>query len=214
MKKWIFNVDMSKGILAGFVIALGALAFGIISTTGGTLGFKALGAFMFSMGLCAVFANQLNLVTGKFGFLYDGSWNLHQILLIFVANLFGVFLLYCIRYMDAAPNLVTEAMIPIVAARDNKIWYQHIFSGILCGACIQLAVYNYSNNHSYWSAILPVMMFILIGGEHCIADTFYYIWSPWSLQHAIQVLLVFIGNFIGAVLVVLTKNYTQPHWNL
>ena len=57
MKKWIFNADMFKGILAGFVIALGALAFGIISTTGGTLGFKALGAFMFSMGLCAVFVN-------------------------------------------------------------------------------------------------------------------------------------------------------------
>lgn len=49
--------DIFKAILAGFVIALGALAFGIISTTGGTLAFKALGAFMFSMGLCAVFAN-------------------------------------------------------------------------------------------------------------------------------------------------------------
>ena len=55
------------------------------------------------------------------------------------------------------------------------------------------------------------MTFILIGGEHCIADTFYYIWSPWSLQHAIQVLLVFIGNFIGAVLVVSTKTGIRLH---
>lgn len=119
-----------------------------------------------------------------------------------MANLFGVFLLYCIRLLDAAPNLVVESMAPIVAARDSKIWYQHIFSGMMCGACIQLAVYNYSNNHSYLSAILPVMMFILIGGEHCIADSFYYMWASWSFNHAIAILLVFIGNLIGATVVV------------
>ena len=202
--------DVFKGILAGFIIALGALAFGIIAYAGG-MSYKALGAFMFSMGLCAICQEQLNLVTGKFGLFYEGSWNLRKILLIFVANLFGVFLVYCIRALDAQPNLVVEVMNPIVTARDSKLWYQHIFSGILCGACIQIAVNNFKDNKSYWGVILPVMMFILIGGEHCIADTFYYIWTPWSLQHMLQILLVFIGNFIGAVLVVSTKTGTRPH---
>lgn len=56
MRKWILNTDICKAILAGFAIALGALAFGVISA-GGTLGYKILGSFLFSTGLCAVFAN-------------------------------------------------------------------------------------------------------------------------------------------------------------
>lgn len=202
--------DILKAILAGFVIALGALTFGIISNAGG-MGYKALGAFMFSVGLCAICEEQLNLVTGKFGMFYDGSWNFRQILLIFVSNLFGVLLVYGIRAMDALPELVVEAMHPIVAARDTKLWYSHIFSGMLCGACIQLAVYNYKGNKSYWGVILPVMTFILIGGEHCIADTFYYMWSPWCVQHAFNILLVFCGNLIGAILVVAAKTDIRPH---
>ena len=52
------SVDISKAILAGFAIALGALAFGIVTLMGnGAYVFKILGAFLFSMGLCAVFAN-------------------------------------------------------------------------------------------------------------------------------------------------------------
>ncbi len=105
-------------------------------------------------------------------------------------------------------------MSPIVTARDDKIWYQHIFSGMICGACIQFAVYNYSNNHSYLSAILPVMIFILVGGEHCIADSFYYMWSAWSWHHALAIGLVFIGNLLGAILVVMTNSYTRPHFLL
>lgn len=93
-------------------------------------------------------------------------------------------------------------MIPIIATRDVKIWYQHILSGILCGICIQIAVNNYKGNKSYLGIILPVMTFIMIGGEHCVADTFYYAWGAWSLQHLIQIFEVFIGNFIGAMFVV------------
>ena len=205
MQKQIF-----KAILAGFIIGLSALVFGIVSTIGGTLEFKILGAFLFSMGLCAICEEQLNLVTGKFGMFYEGLWNLRQILIIFLANLFGIFLAYSIRNLDAQPNLVTDAMAPIVALRDNKIWYQHIFSGILCGACIQIAVYNYKENKSYLGVILPVMVFILIGGEHCIADTFYYLWSSWSINHLINICLVFCGNFIGAILVVGSKTGKLP----
>lgn len=205
--------NILKAILAGFIIGLGALAFGVISIAGG-IGYKALGAFIFAVGLCAICEEQLNLVTGKFGMFYDGSWNFRQILLIFISNLFGVLLIYCVRAMDALPELVIEAMNPIVAARDAKLWYSHIFSGILCGACIQLAVYNYKENKSYWGIILPVMTFILIGGEHCIADSFYYMWTPWNIYHAINIVLTFCGNFIGAILVVGSKTGKLPQLHL
>ena len=40
-----------------------------------------------------------------------------------MANLFGVLLLYCIRYLDNLSYVVSGAMAPLVAARDDKIWY-------------------------------------------------------------------------------------------
>lgn len=211
LKKWILNADIFKAWLAGVLIALGSLEFGLCATVGGTLGYKALGAFLFSVGLCAICEEKLNLVTGKFGMFYDGSWSFRQILLIFAANLFGVLGIFLIRYLDAQPELVANAMAPIVAARDIKLWYQHILAGILCGICIQIAVNNYKGNKSYWGVILPVMTFIMIGGEHCIADTFYYIWAPWSIAHMIQILEVFFGNLIGAVLVVFASQDRQFH---
>ena len=214
MRKLFFNWDTFKGVLAGFVIALGALVFCITAAYDINFMYKALGAFLFSFGLCAVCDEQLNLVTGKFGLFYDGSWKLRQILWIFVTNLFGVLLCYAIRKLDANDWMVVKCCEPLVAARDSKLWYNHIFSGMLCGACIQVAIYNYQGNKSFWGVIIPVMVFILIGGEHCVADAFYYMWAPWSVQHAFQLLLVFIGNFIGATLVVLTKTGTHPHWSV
>lgn len=67
--------DIFKAWLAGILIALGSLAFGICATIGGTLAYKALGAFLFAVGLCAICEGKLNLVTGKFGLFYDGSWS-------------------------------------------------------------------------------------------------------------------------------------------
>ena len=46
--------DIFKAWLAGVLIALGSLEFGLCATIGGTLGYKALGAFLFSVGLCAI----------------------------------------------------------------------------------------------------------------------------------------------------------------
>ena len=68
--------------------------------------------------------------------LYDGSWNLHEILIIFISNLVGVLTIFLIRYLDAQPELVYEVAQPIVESRDAQMWYQHIIGGIGCGICI------------------------------------------------------------------------------
>lgn len=67
-------LDIIKGWVAGIFIALAALEYMIITPFG--LGFKIAGAFIFGCGLLAICEEELNLVTGKFGMLYDGSWNL------------------------------------------------------------------------------------------------------------------------------------------
>lgn len=181
----------------------------IISPIG--LGYKIFAALFFGCGLLAICEEQLNLVTGKFGLLYDGSWNLRQILIIFISNILGVITIFLIRYFDAMPELVYEVANPIIIGRDAKMWYQHIFSGIGCGICIQIAVSNWKTKGEPWGVILPVGLFILCGFEHCIADSFYYCWSSFSWQHIIQIFEVFIGNLIGAFIVLLPNQGKLPH---
>lgn len=48
----------------------------------------------------------MTLVTGQFSKLYDGSWSFHEILLIFVANLFGVLTLYGVCMISPSLNLI------------------------------------------------------------------------------------------------------------
>ena len=193
-------LNIFKGWLAGFLIGLAGLAY--LSCSGMSLGFTALGAFLFSFGLYGVLEYESNLVTGKFAKLYNGEWSLRQILLIFGMNLIGTATIFLIRAMDANANIVYELAAPIVAARDAKLWYQHIVAGIGCGACIQVAVNNYQKHPSFWGVCLPVMVFILCGFEHCIADSFYYYWSPFTWRHLLQIFEVFFGNAIGAQLIV------------
>ena len=56
------------------------------------------------------------------------------------------------------------------------------------------------------------MVFIIIGGEHCVADTMYYLFMPgFSWQHVYQVIFTFIGNFIGAMLIVFASGDKEFH---
>ena len=207
-----------KSYLAGLFIGLGAYAYMVCTGYSNTLGYKALGAFLFSMGLLSVCAEGMILVTGQFSKLYDGSWSLRQIFLIFVANLIGIatiFGLYELGDTTLFPDPIRQAGATIAAARDSSLWYQHILRGIFCGICIEAACANYCNDKSSWGVILPVMMFILIGGEHCIADAAYYLFAPgWEWRHLLQIFEVFCGNLIGAIVVVFASANREFHFHL
>ena len=66
-------LNIIKGWIAGIFIALAALTYMSLAPFG--LGFKIAGALLFGCGLLAICEENLNLVTGKFGMLYNGSWN-------------------------------------------------------------------------------------------------------------------------------------------
>lgn len=67
-------LNIFKAWLAGIIISLSAFEYMIISPLG--MGYKIVAALIFGCGLLAICEEQLNLVTGKFGMLYDGSWSL------------------------------------------------------------------------------------------------------------------------------------------
>ena len=72
---------------------------------------------------------------------------------------------------------------------------------ILCGILMYLAIDNFSKSKNHLFIIAPVMIFILSGFEHSIANMFYFslagMWTPKSLLY---LLLMLLGNGLGAKL--------------
>ena len=201
-----------KAYLAGIVIGLGSLAY--MACYGFGIGFTILGSFLFSFGLLTICQEQLNLVTGKFGAAYNGDYSILQVLSMFLLNILGVSTIFLIRHFDARPEFLTEIGNQIAAVRESKIWYQHILSGMICGACIQIAVFNFQSHKDAFGVMLPVIIFITLGGQHCIADTFYYLCAGITTRHIVLILFTLIGNFIGAMLVTVPKMSSYPHFLL
>ena len=65
-----------------------------------------------------------------------------------------------------------------------------------CGALIHFAV----KNKVIIFTIFAIMIFILIGAEHCIAD-FPYLLFNFSIINIIKFISIIIGNSIGAILI-------------
>ena len=71
-----------------------------------------------------------------------------------------------------------------------------LFGGIFCGMLIHFAV---KCKVSYLTS-MAVIIFILIGAEHCIADAPYLMMNL-TLTNLLKFLLVVMGNSLGAILI-------------
>ena len=83
-KKFKDSLDfLIKGIYAGFMIGVGAIAFLSVSD-------KVLGSFLFSIGLLTVCMYGMNLYTGKIGYIINNKVSyLKEVLLGLLGNLIG-----------------------------------------------------------------------------------------------------------------------------
>ena len=83
--------------------------------------------------------------------------------------------------------------------------------GILCNIFIYVGVDGFRNNPhevgKYLSLFFGVMVFILCGFEHCVADMFYFwVSGSWSGRAVICLLVITLGNAVGGVLLPLLRN--------
>ena len=95
----------------------------------------------------------------------------------------------------------------IVMAKLEHPWYWMLFMGFLCGLFIQIAVHAWDKSRGGWPiVVLCVAGFLLLGGEHCVADAaFIGMMTPcgdWSvaLGCAKLVLLAGLGNLLAGVI--------------
>ena len=193
-------------VLAGISIALGGLVFLSVEN-------RVIGAALFTVGLFTVCTFGLNLFTGKVCYVFQNDKGYALVLpVIWLGNLAGTGLTaLCASLTRAAPALAEKAQ-ALCQPKLNDGLGSLFFLGVLCNIFIYIAVEGFKNNPhelgKYLSLLFGVMVFILCGTEHCVADMFYF-WmgGVWNGRAILCILVITAGNALGGVLFPLLRSF-------
>lgn len=198
MKKIINNLLLS--FVAGVLIAIGGTVFLSCES-------KYLGALLFSVGLFFIVEGKYKLYTGAIGYLLDNKKEDNfQLFTILIGNFLGTFLVANIlKVTRLAPTLLKKSE-ELVSTKLNDSWYSILFLSFMCGILIYLGVDNFKKSLNNFSKVLGiifcVVVFIISGFEHCVANMFYFsLASVWSLKAILYILIMIIGNSLGGLLI-------------
>ena len=198
--------DFLYAIMAGVFIAMGGVVFLSLNN-------KIVGAFMFSLGLFAVCTLKYNLFTGKVGYLFcnDVKTYLPWCLMVWVGNLVGsIIVAELVRLTRVAPGIIEKSTKLVQVKADDTLISLFVL-GIFCNIMVVHAVDQYLNNPheigKYLGIIMSIMVFILCGFEHCIADMFYIQMARmWNSQTIIALIVITLGNVLGGILIPTMRN--------
>jgi len=179
-------------ILAGILIGIGV----IINTT---LTIPILGPMLFSFGLLSIIALKLPLYTGRIG--YIGKQK--HLGTILIGNFIGVSGLVG-AYTIANPNYETILTLEKVATKFSKTPLELFLLGCICGILIHFAV----KIKNPITTVMAIMIFILIGAEHCVADFPYYLMNITWLN-TFKFCMIILGNSVGAIAIELMLNVRE-----
>lgn len=195
MKQTIF-----KSILAGLLIGIAGYSNVFCSVKG----YPILGMFLFSLGLISIFILQQNLFTGKIGFAKPKGDSIVFLLVVLAFNCVGAFLVGVVARF--VPELHGACKTLFLSKFDKPIWLEFV-NAVFCGFIIHLSVLI--NRKCEGKHLLPIvlciMLFIVSGFEHCIADMFYFMAgitteSGYIWKGILYILLFIVGNSVGSIL--------------
>ncbi len=196
-----------SAILAGASIAFGGVAFLSVEN-------KILGALFFTVGLFTVCTFGLHLFTGKVCYVFeqDKAYAL-SLPLIWLGNLTGTAVVAAMVRLSRIAGICERAVTMCRIKTDDSLLSLFIL-GVLCNIFIYIAVEGFKNNPheigKYLALFFGVMVFILCGYEHCVADMFYF-WAAgiWSVKAVLCLLTVTLGNIIGGISFPLIRNWLK-----
>ena len=188
---------LMSGVLAGMSIGFGATVFLSLDN-------RVIGAALFTIGLFTVCTLGLSLFTGKVCYaLENGRQFALDLSLIWLGNLAGTGVTAALVSFSRIGGISARAEELCAVKLDDSLLSLFLL-GILCNIFIYIAVEGYrSNPHQlgiYLSLFFGVMVFILAGTEHCVADMFYFWLCGWSADAALAVLVITAGNAAGGLI--------------
>lgn len=189
-----------KSFLAGIMIAIGGTVFLSIEN-------KVIGASLFSIGLFGVLIYNLNLYTGKIGYLIT-NFNLKyvkELAITIIGNFIGACSVgFILRYTRIYDKIYEKSLILANAKLNDNILSIFILS-IFCGLLMYFAVNGFKKQTDfgkYLVVYLGVAVFILCGFEHCIANMYYFsVADIWSLKTLGYTGIMVLGNSVGSFII-------------
>ena len=191
-------------VLAGMSIAIGGLVFLSVDD-------RVIGSALFTVGLFTVCTMGLNLFTGKVCYVLQNNREYALSLpIIWIGNLAGTGLIALFASLTRNAPALAEKAVGMCQTKLNDNLISLFFLGILCNILIYIGVEGFKNiPHEigkYLALLFGVMVFILCGTEHCVADMYYFsiagMWNPHTL---LCLLVISLGNAFGGVLLPLVR---------
>ena len=187
-----------RSLLSGFLIGFGCLVFVVCEN-------RYVGAFLFALGLLTILTKGYYLYTGRVG-----DWvprDTLKLLMMFCCNAIGTAL--C-AYMFTFTRLNLSAVETIAATKLNDGLLSIFILAVGCGVMMHLAVFNFKKERHPLYVIMPIMLFIICGFEHCVANTGYFAMAkvPLNFDLWIRLALMVLGNGVGSL--IFTKLIAVP----
>lgn len=196
-----------KACLGGLAISIGAVAYLSVDN-------KVIGSFLFSLGIFTIYSFGFSLYTGKVCFIPNKEPSFcKNVGISYLGNAVGTVLTGLILPFTKLKKLIPALQV-VVEQKLNDTLLSSFIMAILCGVLICISVMGYikikDGLGKYIALILPIMVFILSGFEHSIANLFYYTFaSSWSFKAVIYSFFIAIGNCLGGMLIPLAVKYTE-----
>lgn len=198
-----------NSVLAGALIAIGGVVFLSCAVNGQNI----IGAFLFSVGLLTIVTRGFYLFTGKAGYAVEQKpAYLLFLAQVWLGNFVGTGMVaLALRLTRPATSLaMIEKATAIWSVKTGDSLLSLFVLGIFCGLLMYLAVDAYktltNDTARVVMVVFCVVVFILCGFEHCIADMFYgWLALCWTPDNLLRLVIITAGNLLGGVLVPLCK---------
>lgn len=194
-----FTDILLRAILTGFAIGIGGTVF--LSCDN-----KYIGSVLFGTGLFVILSFGFNLFTGKVGYAVENKPSyIIDLAVIWLGNFIGAaamaYMLLCTRISGIGEKAREICNIKL----DDNILSIFILA-FFCGMLMFIAADGYKTISNPLGQILavflPVVVFILSGFEHCIANMFYFtVAEAWSVKSLGYLIIMTLGNALGGIFI-------------
>ena len=188
-----------RALLTGFAIGIGGIVY--LSCDN-----KYIGAFLFGTGLFVILSFGFNLFTGKVGYAVENKPPyIIYLLIIWLGNLIGAMatggLILCTRVSGISEK---AAGLCETKLADNLL--SIFILSFFCGMLMFIAADGFKKIENpvgkILAVFLPVMVFILSGFEHCVANMFYFTAAKmWSAKAFGYLIVMSLGNSVGGMFI-------------
>lgn len=182
--------DFLKSIVAGICVSIGCICYLSIDN-------KIIGSLLFSFGLLSIITYKLNLYTGKIGIIKTPK-DILDCIIYLIGNVIGCAIIHSLIKQTYVYNNIYNKLQTVMIHKTSLPVIELFILGIICGILILLASKNSSN---IVLTVLCISVFIIIGAEHSIANSFYLLECDSVFTYIKNVMIVAVGNAIGSIII-------------